>query len=250
MKFKTLLIDDEPLALQRLERLLQPHADCVEILDRASNGHEAVEKINALKPDLIFLDIQMPELNGFEVLERIEHLPLIIFSTAYDEYALKAFETNSIDYLLKPVSPERLKQSLEKLKNLTSRDKQILNDQFHNLLSSFKKKPAKRIQVRVGDHIQFLNLSDIYFFRAKDKYVEVHTFEKPFLIDQSLILLETQLPEEDFVRIHRSAIVNLNHIDEMIKWFNGTYRVRMRDKNKTELPVSRNYKKNISFGFR
>ena len=114
MKYKTILIDDEPLALQRLERLLAPF-EFIEITTTASSGFEAVEKINGLKPDLIFLDIQMPELTGFEVLEQIDESPFIIFSTAYDEYALRAFETNSIDYLLKPIEPKRLKIALEKL---------------------------------------------------------------------------------------------------------------------------------------
>ena len=120
MKFRTILIDDEPLALERLKRMLEPLEEIIEITDCAYDGRDAVDKINRLKPELIFLDIQMPELNGFEVLERIDFLPLIIFSTAYDEYALKAFETNSIDYLLKPVEPERLKVSIEKLKRLTA----------------------------------------------------------------------------------------------------------------------------------
>ncbi len=250
MIFKTILIDDESLALQRLERLLKPYTGFIEIVETASHGLEAVDKINTVKPDLIFLDIQMPELTGFEVLARIEQSPLIIFTTAYDEYALKAFETNSIDYLLKPIDPKRLKKSLEKLQRLTNDEKSSLHDQVQGLLLNLKKTTTKRIQVRVGDYIRFVKLQDIYFFRAEDKYVEVCTFDKSYLLSQSLNQLETQLPEDDFVRIHRSAIINLNHLVEMKKWFSGTYRVRMRDNKKTELPVSRRFKTKLVFGLK
>jgi len=239
MKYKTILIDDEPLALARLERLLQPHQALVEIIDRASNGQEAVEKIEALQPDLIFLDIQMPELTGFEVLEQLTHQPWIIFSTAYDEYALKAFQTNSIDYLLKPVDPERLQQALEKLQRLTRDEKHTLQNQLQTLLAGLKPTVTKRLQVRVGDHIRLLPPKDIFFFRAADKYVEACTFDQVFLLDETLNQLETQLPAEDFVRIHRSAIINLNHLDQIIREFGGSYRVRLKDKKKTELQVSR-----------
>jgi two-component system LytT family response regulator len=239
MKYKTILIDDEPLALQRLERLLQPHSDLIEIIDRATNGLEAVEKIDAAKPDLIFLDIQMPELNGFEVLDHLTHLPWIIFSTAYDEYALKAFETNSIDYLLKPVDPERLKKALEKLQRLTGDETSAWREQLQKLLAGMKAPAAKRIQVRIGDHLRLLNLKDIYFFRAVDKYVEAQTFGESFLLSETLNQFEADLPAGDFVRIHRSAIINLNHLDEIMRHAPGSYRARMRDKKKTELPVSR-----------
>ena len=239
MKYKTILIDDESLALQRLRRLLLPHKEVIEIIDQAANGSEAVDKINALKPDLIFLDIQMPELNGFEVLEQLTSMPLIIFSTAYDEYALKAFETNSIDYLLKPIDPKRLNQALEKLQRLTQDDLSKFQNQLQEMISGLKQSAIKRIQVRIGDRIRMLNIEDINFFKAVDKYVEAHTFDESFLLSRSLNQLESELPAEDFVRIHRSAIINLNYLNEAFRWFGGSYRVRMLDKKKTELPVSR-----------
>lgn len=242
MKYKTLLVDDEPLALDRLERLLQPHDDNVEIIGRASNGAEAVEKIETLKPDLIFLDIQMPEFSGFEVLEQLTHQPWIIFSTAYDEYALKAFATNSIDYLLKPVDPERLKKALEKLQHLTRNEASLFQRQLQNLLAGLKPALAKRLQVRAGNHIRFLNIKDIFFFQAADKYVAAHTFDNVFLLDETLNQLEAELPVEDFVRIHRSALINLNHLAEIVREFPGSYRARMKDRPQTELPVSRSAK--------
>ena len=248
MKFRTILIDDEPLALERLKRLLEPFIDIIEILDCACDGRDATEKINRLKPELIFLDIQMPGLNGFEVLERIDFLPLIIFSTAYDEYALKAFETNSIDYLLKPVEPERLEVSIEKLKRLTTGEKDNFREKLDILLSELKKPSLKRLQVKVGDSIVLLKVCDVCFFRAIDKYVEAGTYDKTYLLSNTLNQLEQELSSDDFVRIHRSAIINLNHLEKIIRWFGGRYKVRLKDKNKTELDVSRNsrYKLGIS----
>ncbi len=239
MKYQTLLIEDEPLALQRLERLLQPFSDFIEIIARAANGEEAVEMINTLKPDLIFLDIQLPELNGFEALERLTHAPLVIFCTAYDEFALKAFETNAIDYLLKPVEPERLQRALEKLRRLTSNEQTQLQAQLQKLLAELKKPAIQRLQVRTGDRIRLLDHYEIYFFRAIDKYVEVHTNNETFLLDQSLNQLETELPPEQFARIHRAALVNMKYVHEIVRGLGGNYRVRMRDKKMTELPVSR-----------
>lgn len=239
MKYRTILIDDEPLALQRLERLLLSHHEIIEIIDQAATGFEAVEKINRLKPDLIFLDIQMPELDGFKVLEQLSQPPLIIFSTAYDEYALRAFETNSIDYLLKPVDPERLRQALEKLLRLTGDELRTFQNRLQEMISGLREPAIKRLQVRLGDRTRFLKIQDIYFFRAIDKYVEAHTFNNSFLLSQSLNQLESELPAEDFVRSHRSTIINLNHIDEIFRWFSGSYRVRMLDHKKTELPISR-----------
>jgi len=219
---------------------LEPHRQVLEIIDHAKDGEEAVEKIEALKPDLIFLDVQMPALNGFEVLERISERPWVIFCTAYDEFALKAFETNSIDYLLKPVDPARLERALDKLQRFTGHEKEQLQEHLQRLIADLKKPETKRIQVRVGDRIRFLNLKDVFFFQASDKYVEAHTFDESFLLTQTLNELESQLPAADFVRIHRSAIVNLNHLGEIVRWFGSSYRVRMLDKKKTELPVSRN----------
>ena len=242
MIYRTILIDDEQLALDRLKRLLEPYKNIIRIIDTAQDGKDAIKKINGLKPDLIFLDIQMPALNGFEVLEQIDSLPFIIFSTAYDEYALKAFETNSVDYLLKPVEPQRLKTAIEKLKRLTAGEKEHYKEKLDILLSELKKPSLKRLQAKVGDNIYLLNISDIRFFRALDKYVEAGTYDKTYLINKTLNQLENELSSDDFVRIHRSAIINLNHIDKIIRWFGGKYKVRLNDKNKTELDVSRNSK--------
>jgi two-component system LytT family response regulator len=234
--YRTLLIDDEPLALERLERLLRPHAALVQIIGRESAGQAAVAAINRLRPGLVFLDIQMPELDGFQVLDRLEHLPWIIFCTAYDQYALSAFETCAIDYLLKPVSAERLEKAMAKVQRLTTADHTALQDQFQALLRHLQAPGRQRLQVRQGDRVRFVDVADICFLRTANKYVEGRTRQGTFLLDQSLNQLEAQLPQGDFVRVHRSALVNLNHVAEIVRRL-GACVVRMQDG--TELPVSR-----------
>jgi two-component system LytT family response regulator len=242
MRFKTILVDDEPLALNRLRRLLEPHRAVIEIVAEAADGDQALGLIDELRPDLVFLDIQMPGLSGFEVLSRLSHLPLVIFSTAYDQYALQAFETNSIDYLLKPVDPERLARAIDKLTRVTRDGEERLRTQLRSLMSGLQGRATQRIQVRVGDRIRFVDICDVVFFQAKGKYVELHTVDASYLINQPLKVLEQELPSGDFVRVHRSAIVNMSHVDEVTRSFKGAYVVRMKDHRRSELPVSRHCK--------
>ncbi|MFC2104663.1 LytR/AlgR family response regulator transcription factor [Bacteroidota bacterium] len=240
--YKTILIDDEALAVERLQRMLEPFSSIIEIIDTAYNGEEAIKKINNQKPELIFLDIQMPEINGFAVLQQITHNPIVIFTTAFDQYALKAFETNSIDYLLKPITSKRLEESIEKLTRLT--DKDHIHKQIKALLNNIGTKQTQWIQVKIGDKVRFVKIRDIYFLKAEDKYVDMHTFDQHYLLNNSLTALKTDL-SEDFVRIHRSSIINLNFVDEIIKMSNNLYEVRMKDKNQTRLAVSRKLKSNL-----
>jgi two-component system LytT family response regulator len=248
MKYRTVLVDDEPLALERLQRLLEAHDDLIEVAGTAEGGAEAVTIINRLRPDLVFLDVQMPELNGFDVLERLEFTPLIIFSTAYDQYALKAFEAHSVDYLLKPVDPRRLKAALEKLVRLSGTGIGDLRQRIEKTLETLERHSTHRIQVRSGDRIRLVPISGVLFFRASDKYVEVHSNSGMHLIAKSLSQLESELPENDFIRIHRSVIVNLNFIDEIVREAPDTYYVRMLDTKKTELPVSRRFRSRLDLG--
>lgn len=243
MIFKTILIDDEPLALQRMERLLSPYRAFIQIIDTATGGSEAIRKINSFTPDLIFLDIQMPEINGFQVLEKINHQPLVIFTTAYDQYALRAFEENSVDYLLKPVDSRRLEKAINKLKRVTSDE--IRKDWHFNidkLVDSLKMQRIKRVRVKLGGTLKFINLEEIYYFKSSEKYVELHTFDSRYLIDQPLKQLEKDLPQEDFIRIHRSLIINLNHVKEVVRSFKGSYVVVMNNKEHSKLPISRHSK--------
>jgi two-component system LytT family response regulator len=246
MTYKTVLVDDEPLALKRLERMLGKYRDTFKIVGKAGSGADAVALINDLEPDLIFLDIQMPELTGFDVLERLDYTPLVIFSTAYDQYALRAFEVNSIDYLLKPVDPDRLKQAVDKLLRLSDSAAGNLRERIEKMLRAVPGAATHRIQVRLGDKIKLIPVSETVYFRSSDKYVEVHTRGKTHLITKSLSQLESELPADEFVRVHRSVVVNVNFIEEFAKDFGGGYTVRMKDTERTVLPVSRRYKSRLN----
>jgi two-component system, LytTR family, response regulator len=244
MFYKTIIVEDEELTRKGLKNKLEQF-DEIEIIDEAENGIEAVEKINRLKPDLIFLDIQMPGKNGFEVLQSLTYMPIVIFTTAFDEYALKAFETNSIDYLLKPVEEERLAKAIEKLKKFSTGEakKVEFDSSIASLLNEFKNKKDKlsRIHIKIGDEILFVNTSDIFFFKADNKYTSICTYDDEYIINDTLASLEENLPE-NFVRIHRGFIINMDQLNKLKKWFGGKYVAVMKDKKKTEIPVSRNSK--------
>ncbi len=245
---KAVLVDDEQLALERLERLLVPFADRLEIVGCATNGADAVTLINDLRPDVVFLDIQMPELNGFDVLARLDYDPPIIFTTAYDQYALKAFEAYSIDYLLKPIDAKRLARAVDKLNRVSGEDAVDLHDRLTQMLTLMEQKQTKRIQVKSGNKLKLVPIAEIVFFCARDKYTEVHTLNETHLITRSLSQLENELPAGEFVRVHRSAIINLNFVDEIRTGLAGKCEVFMKDKAKTSLTVSRRYKSRLEPG--
>jgi two-component system LytT family response regulator len=241
MHLRGLIIDDEELARKRLRKMLQEFEQELEVIAEAGNGEEAVEKIDALHPDIIFLDIQMPGCDGFEVVRRMHTKPFIIFVTAYDEYALRAFEENSIDYLLKPIDRKRLVKAVEKLRRLYNTSTPQWNESIERLLSHLTSAPLKRLQVKSGDKIFLVNVEDIVYFEAKDKYTFLYTIDQKHIIDSTLTDLERTLDAENFIRIHRSNIINLRFLHELVKWFGGKYKVKMKDKNQTELIVSRGY---------
>jgi len=241
MHLRALLIDDEELARKRLRKLLQDFKSELEVIDEAGNGKEAVEKIEAAKPDVIFLDIQMPGYDGFEVVRRLRVKPFIIFVTAYDEYALRAFEENSVDYLLKPIDHRRLTMAVDKLRRLFSTAPPTWNDHLERLLSQFTSPTLKRLQVKSGDKILLINVDDIFYFEAKDKYTFLHTSDHQHIIDLTLAELEEKLDKTNFIRIHRSHIIHIKYIQELVKWFGGKYKIRMNDRKQTELIVSRGY---------
>jgi len=214
----TLIIDDEQLARQRLKRLLKPY-DELEIIGEAVNGADGLEQIQALKPDLIFLDIEMPILNGFEMLAKLDKQPKVVFTTAYDQYAIKAFEEDSIDYLLKPVEAERLEKTIKKLQQTQTAATPLPLEALMKQL--MVKKDIKTLTVKIGDRILLIKLNDILFIDAEDKYVFLHTADgKKHLTDFTISSLEDKLPEQ-FTRIHRGTIINVDHIKEIRKGFNG-----------------------------
>jgi len=241
MRLRAIIVDDEELARKRLRKMLKKHDAELEIVDEARNGEEAVERIDSVRPDVIFLDVQMPGFDGFEVVRRLKSKPYIVFATAYDEFALKAFEENTIDYLLKPIEERRLDKSVDKLRQLFEGHSLRFDENVERLLSRLSAESMKRLQVKVGDRIVFIDIADITYFEAKDKYTYLHTAEQKHIIDITLADLELKLDATEFVRIHRSTIVNLKHIVELVKWFGGKYKVKLRDRNKTELVVSRGY---------
>jgi two-component system LytT family response regulator len=239
--YTTLIIDDEPPARARLYKLLESFSETFRVIDEAKNGTEAVEKINQLQPEVIFLDIEMPGLNGFEVLERLDKIPIVIFCTAFDQYSLKAFETNSIDYLLKPVRMERLQQTVAKLSSFTNN---LSSATILEILKGFnlqkEEKKMTSITVKKGDKLIFVKLEEVTHFEADDKYVSVHTNKETHLSEQSLLQLASKLPE-NFLQVHRSVIVNTNYIAEIQKYFNSRFIITLNNNRKTTITSGRSY---------
>jgi two-component system, LytTR family, response regulator len=235
--WKTLIIDDEELARRRLIRLLESF-DEVEIIGEAANGLDGLEKTEKLLPDLVFLDIEMPVLNGFEMLAQLKHQPKVVFTTAYDQYAIKAFEEDSIDYLLKPIETARLEKTLKKLQQSHHEPQPYLP--LETLMKQLQiKKDIKTLTVKIGDKILLIKLDNIVFIEAEEKYVFLHATDgKKHLTDFTISSLEEKLPEQ-FVRIHRGIIINSDHIKEIRKGFNGAFVFVMNNNENTRLSSSR-----------
>jgi two-component system LytT family response regulator len=241
------LVDDEVLALKRLNKLLMATGS-VEVLGMTTDPAKAISFLESHKIDVLFLDIQMPGTNGFELLARLGSQPVVIFTTAYDKYALKAFEVNSVDYLLKPIALEQLERALEKVRRLgeTASAMQV-RAQIRSLalrladdLPSGSRYSSHRISFRVGNRILFVDLDRITHFWSEDKVTFATTDEgAKYIADYSITDLEQKLGSKGFVRIHRATLVNLAFIDELHRWFGGRMLIKMKDKNQTKLTVSR-----------
>ena len=240
IKYKTILVEDEPIAMKKLERLLIEFKDKIEIIDKAVNGVEAIEKINKLRPNLIFLDIQIPGKNGFEVLENLDYLPLVIFTTAYDEHALKAFETYTIDYLLKPISNKKMKKAIDKLEHF--QQNKLLEEKIFELLNNIKS--PKKLAIQLPYRIIFYDYDEIYYLHSDNKYTEIHLFEKKYTLSKTLTELEKELGN-DFLRIHRSSLINKKYIGEIHKISSRKWVVKLTDKAKTELVISRDFRNKL-----
>ena len=245
---KTILIDDEPLALSRLRRLLEKYQEIFSIVSEAKNGAEGLVEIDRHNPDVIFLDIEMPLLNGFEMLSKLRKMPLVVFSTAYDQYAIRAFEENSVDYLLKPVENDRLLKTIEKIKNIRQTGFSVggnNNPYSENLLKLLEEmKPKKEIfslSVKSGDRILLIPLTEITHFEAEEKYVFLNTLDgQKYLLNYTLTSLEEKLPTH-YLRISRAGIVNSHHIKEIQKHFNGKFMIVMRDRKSSQLSSGSTY---------
>lgn len=234
--WKTIIIDDEQLARQRIKRLLTQY-DEVDVVAEAENGAEGLELIQLHRPDLIFLDIEMPVLNGFEMLAKLSDPPKVVFTTAYDQYAIKAFEEGSIDYLLKPIETERLDKTIKKLKQTVLSIPQLPIAELIRQIQG--QKTIKTLTVKLGDKILLIKLEDIVHVQAEDKYVFLHTSDgRKHLTDYTLAVLEEKLPEE-FLRIHRSEMINTDYIKEIRKGFNGALIFVLNNANETRVTSSR-----------
>ncbi len=241
---KAIIIDDEALARKRLLKLLTPYADVLEIIGEAANGEEGMQLIKSQAPDCVFLDIQMPVLNGFEMLQQLTQPPFIIFTTAYDEYALKAFDENTIDYLLKPISENRIKKTIEKIQSIHQADQaqEQNNQQLQYIVDQINAtKKLKSITINSGDRIIILKLTDISFFKAEDKLTTVVTNQgKEYFITHSLNQLSSRLPD-DFIRVSRSCIVREDEISDIHKGFGGKILFTMNDPKKTRITSGSSY---------
>jgi two-component system, LytTR family, response regulator len=237
---RSFILDDERLAVQRLERLLRDTGR-VQIVGTSTDSQAALETLNQLALDVLFLDIQMPGLTGFELLEQLERPPTVVFTTAYDAYALDAFETSAIDYLLKPIEPERLERALDKVERYgqqTSQpDVRLLARELAAQLSPSRK--LDRIASKVGERTTLLEVARVTHFVARDKLTFAVVGGRDHVVDLTLSQLEERLDSRRFVRIHRATIVNTGFVQELYPAVDGGVLVRLKDDPKTELSVAR-----------
>ncbi len=234
--FSSIIIDDEQLARQLVKKYLEDFPE-VEVIAECENGFEGIKAIQEKKPDFIFLDIQMPKLNGFEMLELLENPPEIIFTTAYDQYAIKAFELNAVDYLLKPFSFERFKSAVKKTLEKIRNEKQ--RDVSYNVLLSTKNTDEKldKILIKDGSKIHVIPLEEVELIEAQDDYVYVHTHSSKYLKQKTMKYFEEHLDQTDFIRIHRSFLVASKLIQQIDLLEKESYQVTLHSGKK--LPVSK-----------
>ncbi len=235
MKKRVVIIDDEPLARSIVKKYLSAHAE-FEILAECDNGFEGLKAIQSLQPDLVILDIQMPKITGFELLELLDKLPAVIFATAFDEYAIKAFEKNAVDYLLKPFSAERFEAALKKYLSSTPEHTAV---QVEKVLHEEQRQEEKlhHIVTRNAGEIHIINLHDIQYIEAFDDYVKIFTQKEYFLKKQTMAFYEANLDDRRFFRLHRSYIVQLSELVKLESLEKNSYVAILRSGKK--IPVSR-----------
>jgi two-component system LytT family response regulator len=236
MEIRTLLIDDEDLARQEMRYLLSAFPD-IHIVDEAANAAQALAKIRQHRPDLIFLDINMPGKSGFDLLSELEESPHVVFVTAYDEFAVRAFETNALDYLLKPVRTERLEKAIGAVRETLRAQTASPTDQLPEL--PYALRPESLVFIKDGEKCYFVRLSDVYLFESEDNYVRVYFGAEKPLHRKSLNALQEKLPQELFFRANRQQILNLAYITNIEPFFNGTLRVTLRGGLRVEISVRR-----------
>lgn len=248
LRIRTLIVDDEQLARERLLSLLEGDPD-IEIIGECSSGKEAIAAIKTESPDLVFLDVQMPEGDGFEVLESIDFhtMPIVVFVTAYDQYAIQAFDVHALDYLLKPFDQNRFERALIRAKSeVVLRNNTNVNQKLLSMLEHIEshKKNLDRILVKSSGKVFFLKFDEIDWVESAGNYVKLHVGTESHLLRETMSEMGRKLGNDKFVRIHRTVIVNLDRIKELQPWFNGEYIVILN--NGTKLTASRGYKKKLS----
>ncbi len=246
MKIRVLVVDDEPLARERLRKLLEKEPE-IELIGECPDGVSAVEAIRAQSPDLVFLDVQMPELDGFGVVAQMgrDKTPAVVFITAHDQFALKAFEVHAVDYLLKPFDKERIQIALQRaVERVRRRQTGDLSQRLTALLADVQSEPkskyAARIAVKSSGRVVFVKVDDVDWVEAADNYVSLHVGAEEHLHRETMAALEAQLPPAKFMRISRSTIVNVDRIKELQPLFHGEYAVILR--NGAKLTLSRSYR--------
>jgi len=244
-RFSAVIVDDEGPSRRRIRQLLSGEPD-FQVIGESDNGRQAIDLLRRSPPDVLFLDVQMPELDGFGVLEAIgaKAIPAIVFVTAYDKYALQAFEVHALDYLLKPFDQDRFRETLERARaRVTTAQAAELSEKLRAMMAALTPSPRERIVIKDSGRVTLLDTSTIDWIEAADNYACIHCGEARHVIRETMNALEKRLDRRMFVRIHRSYIVNIDRITEMQPWFRGDYLVFLRDG--TRLKLSRSYRESL-----
>jgi two-component system, LytTR family, response regulator len=244
---RTLIVDDEPLARERIRDILASDPQIESIAD-CGNGQDAIDAIQLHSPDLVFLDVEMPGIDGFGVLEalRPDRIPTIIFVTAYDQYAVRAFEVYALDYLLKPFDQERFDKALARAKgHIANQHNDALSQRILSALEQIKTRPVhlERLVIKMNGHVFFIKAEEIDWLEAEGNYVRLHAGKESYLLRDTISALESQLDPRKFLRVHRSAIVNIDRITELQPWFHGEYRIILGEG--VQLTLSRTYREKL-----
>jgi two-component system LytT family response regulator len=242
MRTSCIIVDDEKLARDLLREYAELFPE-IDVIGECSKGSDAIEQIDTLKPDIIFLDVQMPGMNGFEVLDQINHEPYVIFTTAYDKYAIKAFEKNAVDYLLKPLDEDRFTLAVNRAIQRKTMEQGGIGELLRTLKHEGKESYESHIFVQKSERLFNLPVEEIIFLEASGDYTVINAKNDQYVSSQGIGKLEELLNPETFIRVHRSTIVNINFIKEIERHFNGGMVVKMN--NGKSFPVSRTYAKEI-----
>jgi len=237
-KLRAIIVEDEKPARELVKAFLKEHEN-IELIGECDNGFDGVKTINEAKPDLVFLDIQMPKLTGFEMIELLDEVPDVIFTTAFDQYAIKAFELSAVDYLMKPFSKKRFSEAIEKVYLRISQNKEKPKIQeFANQVKEDTEE-IERIFVKTGSKIDVVPVNEIIHIESEDDYVEIFTPKGKFLKKETMNYLEKVMPKDTFVRVHRSSIINLNHIHKIEKYGKDSSMVILKDGSRVNVSKSR-----------